>query len=447
MWNAAGRAVRAILTVFCLTLALSGATRIAIDAQTGRILLEDGADAPRYPASLTKMMTIYLAFEAMEKGELSPDSKVKVSRHAAGQTPVKIGFKTGAELRFGDVLSAAAVASANDAAVVVAEAVAGSEEDFVALMNAAAARLGLNNTRFANASGLPAAGQRTTARDMALLGAALLRDFPHRADLFNQRTGRIAGKRFDTTNSMLGLPGGKGIKTGFTCAAGYNVVGAVERGGRTVILVTLGNESRPARMRDAQDILKKALNATPGALLAPSARREGAALDLNVCVGAKDPEIRKGTREWGVGVSADTMEIISEDIYRIEGEPPKGPEIAGYRPSAPTPEIMAAYPPQGSYEPPPPPQPPPLGGWALHLGSEANETAARMLAQNVAAATGIGLPHVELRARDGRWNVVVHSLNDQRLAMQIRQRLEAQGRYALVLTPETLVNPAARWRR
>lgn len=421
-----------LLAAFCVLTPLGGATRVAIEAESGRILLEEAPDAPRYPASLTKMMTVYLAFEAMEKGEISAEKMVKVSAHAAGQTPVKIGFRVGAELKFGDVLAAAAVASANDAAVVVAEAVSGDEQAFVRRMNQAAARLGMTNTRFANASGLPGGSQTTTARDMALLGAALLREHPKRFSLFNQRGGRIAGKRYETTNSMLNLPGGFGLKTGFTCAAGYNGVGAAERGGRRIILVTLGNDSRPARLRDAQDVFRKAMAATPGGVISPSARREGAPPDLNVCVGAKDPEIRRGTREWGVGVNADTMEIISEDIYRSP---------------TPAPETMAYAPPQGSYEPPQPPPPPPLGGWALHLGSEGNETAARMTAQNVAAAFGLGLPYVEARLRDGRWNVVVHSLPNQAAALQIRQRLEAQGRYALVLTPDTLLNPAARWRR
>ncbi|MDD2868060.1 D-alanyl-D-alanine carboxypeptidase family protein [Neomegalonema sp.] len=440
-----GRAIRALLVAVGLLTPLGGAARLAVEVESGRILLEDAADAPRYPASLTKMMTVYLAFEAMEKGEISPDDKVKVSRHAAGQTPVKIGFRVGAELRFGDVLSAAAVASANDAAVVVAEAVAGSEEAFVARMNAAAVRLGLINTRFVNASGLPGAGQSTTARDMALLGAALLREHPKRSELFNQRAGRLAGKSYQTTNTILGFPGGFGLKTGFTCAAGYNVVGAVERGGRKVILVTLGNPSRPARTRDAQDILRKALAATPGAALRPALSRAGAPADLNVCVGAKDPEIRRGTREWGVGVSADTMEIISEEIYR---DPDSAvASLGSYRPSASAPEYMLSAPPQGSYEPARPPAPPPLGGWALHLGSEANETAARMLVQQVASAFGAGVPHIEARARDGRWNMVVHGLPDQRTALQIGQRLQTQGRYALVLTPDTLTNASARWRR
>ncbi|WP_018632393.1 D-alanyl-D-alanine carboxypeptidase family protein [Neomegalonema perideroedes] len=433
------RALWALLAACGLLAPLGGATRLAVEVESGRILLEEAADAPRYPASLTKMMTVYLAFEAMEKGEIAPDDKIKISRRAAGQTPVKIGFRTGAELRFGDVLAAAAVASANDAAVAVAEAVAGSEEAFVARMNAAAVRLGLTNTRFVNASGLPGAGQSTTARDMALLGAALLRDHPKRSELFNQRSGRLAGKSYQTTNTILGFPGGFGLKTGFTCAAGYNVVGAVERGGRKVILVTLGNPSRPARTRDAQDIIRKALAATPGALLTPAVGRAGAPADLNVCVGAKDPEIRRGTREWGVGVSADTLEIVSEEVYRAPG--------GGYQPSAAAPEYMLSAPPQGSYEPARPPAPPPLGGWALHLGSEANETAARMLVQQVTASFGAGIPHIEARARDGRWNMVVHSLPDQKTALQIGQRLQTQGRYALVLTPDTLTNAAARWRR
>lgn len=433
MLGAARAAGRTLLAILCLFTLLGGATRIAMDVETGRILFEDAADAPRYPASLTKMMTVYLAFEAMEKGEIAAEAMVKVSAHAAGQSPVKIGFRTGSELKFSEVLAAAAVASANDAAVVVAEAVAGSEEAFVARMNRTALRLGMANTRFANASGLPGGSQSTTARDMALLGAALLRDHPARSALFNQRRGRLAGKSYDTTNSMLNLPGGFGIKTGFTCAAGYNGVGAAERGGRKVILATLGNESRAGRLRDAQDVFRKAMAAAPGAQMAPSVRREGAPPDLNVCVGAKDPEIRRGTREWGVGVNADTMEIVSEAVYR---------------PSAPSPETMASRPPQGSYEPPrPPPPPPPLGGWAVHLGSEASETAARMTAQAVAAAYGLGTPHVETRLRDGRWNVVVHSLPNQTSALQMRQRLEAQGRYALVLTPDTLLNPSARWRR
>jgi D-alanyl-D-alanine carboxypeptidase len=224
---------------------------IVMDPATGEVLYADQADQRRHPASLAKMMTLYLLFEALDEGRLSSDGVLSVSKRAAAQPPSDLGLKTGAAISIRDAAVAIAVRSANDVAVAVAEKLAGSERAFVARMNQKARELGLRATHFENATGLPNPAQVTTARDMALLARALQVRFPDRYRVFSTREFSYHGRRYRSTNQLLGeVPGVDGIKTGYIRASGYNLAASVRRGGRRLIIIVMGGPTGAAR--DAQ---------------------------------------------------------------------------------------------------------------------------------------------------------------------------------------------------
>ena len=223
---------------------------LVADAANGEIVQSRNPQLASYPASLTKLMTAYLLFEALDAGMLTLDDRVTVSAAAAAQQPRKLGLRKGRQLRLEHALLAAVVYSANDAAVVVADAVAGSEAAFVARMNATAKGLGMLGTRFRNATGLPDFEQVTNAYDMFLLARAITRDFPNHYHYFSRR-GFSFGRRYlpGHNNFVATYKGADGLKTGFTCHAGYNLVAAAERGGRRFVGVVLGAPDRDVRDR------------------------------------------------------------------------------------------------------------------------------------------------------------------------------------------------------
>lgn len=229
---------------------------IVMDARTHEVLLEDQADEARFPASLTKMMTLYMLFESIERGDITLETRLTASRNASRQPPSRLGLtctrRRGCDsITVDQAIRALAVQSANDVAVMVAERLGGTESRFSANMTARARELGMSNTRFANASGLPDTAHRTTARDMATLSLALWRDFPEYYHYFQTPSfawHRTSGRNH---NRLLGqVEGVDGIKTGYTRASGFNLATMTERGGRRVIVVVLGGETAAAR--DAQ---------------------------------------------------------------------------------------------------------------------------------------------------------------------------------------------------
>ena len=244
------------LSLFRWGPAAAGPATILVDDGSGAVLAASDADRLWYPASLTKMMTVYLAFETIEAGRLDLDEKLTVSKAAAAQPPTDLGVRAGTRLGVETAIKAAILRSANDAAVALAERIGGSEADFVTMMNAKARTLGMSRTVFRNASGLPDAGQVTTARDMALLARALMRDYPQHYHFFSARDFVYRGRRLPTINSILErYPGADGIKTGFTCGAGYNLVASVERDGRRLIGVVLGGRNRADRVEEMVRLL------------------------------------------------------------------------------------------------------------------------------------------------------------------------------------------------
>jgi len=227
---------------------------IVVDANSGAVLHATNPDARRHPASLTKIMTLYLLFEQLDAGKLKLNSPLKVSAEAAGQTPTKLGLKPGSTLAVEDAIKGMVTRSANDAAVVVAEAIAGNEDDFAKLMTRKAQALDMKNTVYKNASGLPDDNQVTTARDQSMLGRAIQERFPRYYKYFSIRSFTFRGESISNHNHLLGkVEGVDGIKTGYINASGFNLVTSVHRGNRYLVAVVMGGSSggsRDARMRE-----------------------------------------------------------------------------------------------------------------------------------------------------------------------------------------------------
>jgi len=224
---------------------------IVLDADTGQVLRELNPDAVTYPASLTKMMTLYLTFEALNRGRLQLDQYLPVSVAAASHSPSKLGLEPGEQVSVRDLILGIVTKSANDAAGVLAEGLGGSEPAFAVMMTQKARQLGMTRTSYRNASGLPDPGQLTTARDIARLALALIHDFPREYRYFSVKEFEFEGRVVNGHDHLLDeYPGTDGIKTGFTVASGYNLATSAVRGGHRLIGVVLGGES--VRVRDAE---------------------------------------------------------------------------------------------------------------------------------------------------------------------------------------------------
>ena len=236
---------------------------IAVDASSGRVIEHEQAFQRWYPASVTKIMTAYLVFEALKSGQMTMETAVTMSVHAAKEPASKMYFKPGTRFPLDSALKYLLVKSANDVAMAISEAVSGSEEAFVREMNATALKLGMTSTRFINPNGLPGSGQYTTVRDMALLAVAVRREFPEYAHYFGYE-GFTAGKKAQTNyNLLIGrFPGADGMKTGFICASGFNQVSTATRNGKTVVSVVFGAPSQEFRAEESARLLHKALTTT-----------------------------------------------------------------------------------------------------------------------------------------------------------------------------------------
>ncbi len=231
------------------------------DANSGGILHAEHAEALRHPASLTKMMTLYLVFEAIETGRIKQTDRIRVSEEAASAPPTKLGLQPGATIPLIDAAKSLITRSANDMAVAIAEHLAGSEERFARLMTAKARQLGMSKTTFRNASGLPDDEQVSTARDMLTLALRLQDHFPQHYGLFALKYSQYAGRRYRNHNNLLfRYQGTEGIKTGYTRASGFNLVAAVRRGRRHVIGVVLGGRTASQRDRRMQLLIERGLN-------------------------------------------------------------------------------------------------------------------------------------------------------------------------------------------
>ncbi len=234
---------------------------LVVDAGSGRTLRAAGADAVRYPASLTKMMTLYVLFEALDRQQIRLHSRMRVSRSAAAKPPTELGLRPGQTISVNHAIQAITTESANDMAALVGETLAGNESRFASRMTRKARALGMRRTAFGNASGLPHPAHRTTARDMAILARALLRHYPQYYHYFGQRRFIYAGTAHPNHNRLLGAYRGMdGIKTGYTRASGYNLVASARRGGKRLIGVVMGSSSAAARNRTMARLLDTGFN-------------------------------------------------------------------------------------------------------------------------------------------------------------------------------------------
>ncbi len=308
---------KAATTIFAVLLAwaycaapVAADSALLFDTDNGHVLYAEDPDSPWYPASLTKMMTAYLAFEAIRDHKASEDTDVVVSENARKQPPSRLGLKVGTHLTLGDALKALIMRSANDIAVAIAETLGnGDEMAFVKQMNQKAAELGMMHTHFINPNGLPAEQQVTTARDLALLAQALLRDFPERTPLYAEIEDKILNNKItiNTHNAILtNFPGGDGIKTGFTCASGYNLAASATRDGHKLVAILLGEESSAKRTARAAALLENGFRTREWKELYPTARVENLPSQL---VG------------WGFEPSPTLLER-----YRVCAAPPPPPK-------------------------------------------------------------------------------------------------------------------------
>lgn len=233
---------------------------IVIDARSGKTLYAYKADSPRYPASLTKMMTLYMVFDALERGKITKKTRIRMSKTANSRPPSRIAIGTGQTLSVDSAIRALVTKSANNVAAAIGEHLGGSESNFAKMMTKKAHALGMKSTTFRNASGLPNRAQKTTARDMAKLGLALREHFPDQYSYFSTRSFKFGKHRYGNHNRLLGrVKGVDGIKTGYTRASGFNLVSSVNTGGRRIVAVVLGGRSGSSRNAQMQKLISRYL--------------------------------------------------------------------------------------------------------------------------------------------------------------------------------------------
>ena len=347
---------------------------IILDATSGRELSSDQPDQLRHPASLTKLMTIYLTFSALDSGRLSLGDGLPVSINALNAPPTKMGLPPGGTVSVRDATMALVTRSANDAAVVLAEALGGDEPSFAQMMTSKARQLGMSQTVFRNASGLPNREQVTTARDMARLAFALMRDFPHYYPVFSVQSWPYRGRSLENHNRMLGsYEGADGLKTGYTNASGFNLVMSAMRDNRRLIGVVMGGDSAGQRDRMMAMLMDQGfasaatmrLSAWTNIRKPPSARYTSANFDPGLVIPESTPRLATASAAPLAGFTA-------------AAPPPAPPPPATQRVAGP-----AVPPPaEGSVAP----NGPPIGSWVIQVGSF-NDPQAAQLALERASST------------------------------------------------------------
>jgi D-alanyl-D-alanine carboxypeptidase len=253
------RIATTLAALLALALPAAAGPAIVVDLADGRVIAQEEPFRPWYPASLTKLMTAYVAFRAIDAGEITLESPIEMTERAAKEPPSKMGYAPGSLLTVQNAIRILMVKSANDVATAIAENIGGSVSRFATRMNTEAARLGMTNTRFVNAHGLHSDEQYTTARDMALLAVAIRREYPQYASYFGLEALRDGETLMANHNDLIGrFTGADGMKTGYTCPSGFNLVASATRGGRSLIAVVLGEPSPEARADKAADMLAAA---------------------------------------------------------------------------------------------------------------------------------------------------------------------------------------------
>lgn len=344
---------------------VSGKTAyLIVDATSGREIASDQADELRHPASLTKLMTIYLTFSALDSGRLSLGDALPVSSNALNAPPTKMGLTPGGSVNVRDATMALVTRSANDAAVVLAEALGGDEPNFARMMTQRARQLGMNSTVFRNASGLPHREQVTTARDLARLANALMRDFPHYYAVFSVQSYAYRGRQLDNHNRMLGsYEGADGLKTGYTVASGFNLVMSAVHDNRRLIGVVMGGQSASSRDRQMAELMDRGFASAQsmGVSPWPSLR--------------KPPSARYNAAQF---VSGAAIAEVPRPVGVAKAEPPSPPAAA--------PQAAATRVAGPAVPPPSEPENPALGSWVIQVGSFAEPQSAQLALERASAA-------------------------------------------------------------
>jgi D-alanyl-D-alanine carboxypeptidase len=395
---------------FCGALAwaapgLARTAAIVVDADTGTVLEASEATVRWYPASLTKVMTLYLTFEQIEAGHLKLDEALAVSPHAAAQPATELGLGVRSRITVKDAILAVILQSANDAAVVLAERIGGTEYAFAGRMTTKAKELGMVKTVFRNATGLPDPDQVTTARDMAVLASALLHNYPQYYHFFSTTSFTYGGQTFGTINGILSrYEGADGIKTGFTCGSGYNLIASARRNGRRLIGVLLGSHTNFERHSE----MGRLLDAGFAMDLAKMEQRQGL-IDLAAVDGDKDPppSLQLSALECAYGVSPTGTDAM----------------MSGGR----------------------------LPGWGIIFGAFPNrgqaQTALSRARATLSPVMASGRPAIVPRQWEGtrRYSALLVGLSREQ-AGKACKRLWGSGAYCLALNPRVLNNPQAAWR-
>ncbi len=319
---------------------------IVVDANTGRTLYAVNEDAPRHPASITKVMTLYLLFEELQKGSISLDSPLQVSAHAAAQAPTKLGLRAGSTIAVENAIKAIVTKSANDMAVTVAENLAGDEVSFAQLMTQKAHSLGMTHTFYHNASGLPDMRQITTARDLALLGRAIHDRFPQYYHYFSTPSFTYAGSFMPNHNHLMSrVTGMDGIKTGYTNASGFNLLSSVNRGGRHIVSVVMGGKTAASRDSIMQSLIEghiEEASATPTTHVA-----EGRPIEEAAPTPIRFAPEPKAVEREPMPDRGDVAQDATEDedaASPVELHPPRGPSLIAPEMAVPPPPLPSERP-------------------------------------------------------------------------------------------------------
>lgn len=290
-----------MLFVLSTTSAQAKYATFVMEAETGHVLSSVNADTRNYPASLTKMMTLFMVFEALEQGKIKLDTKMRVSRRATWQPPSRLGLKAGSTIRVEDAIYALVTKSANDVATVVAEALGGTEWEFAKAMTKRAHQIGMKSTNFRNASGLPNRRQLSTARDMATLGNELFTRFPQYYKYFKTQTWSFQGRKYRNHNKLMkSYDGMNGIKTGYIRASGFNLVSSVTRDGHRLIGVVLGGKTANQRNQIMARILDQGFTKIDPVMMAKYKKQER----TKATAKAREIASKRRSTAWGVQVGA-----------------------------------------------------------------------------------------------------------------------------------------------
>lgn len=315
----------AVMLLFAVRAVAAPYAALVMDMRTGEVLHSANADTQLHPASLTKMMTLYIAFEAIEHGEISLDTMVTISANAAAEPPSKLGLRAGQKIALRHLIRAAAVKSANDAATAIGEAISGSEAAFARRMNRTAQAMGMTRTHFKNAHGLTESGHMSTARDMTILGRHVFFDYPGYYNLFSRRSTDVSGQTVYNTNRRFldSYTGADGIKTGYTNAAGFNLVASAERGSERIIAAVFGGQSTASRNAKMAELLDLGFRNAP---TTAALRKPAKPPYLGNPEGAAGPLIASSGDPAGPGASGKTIRIVVAPTRSIRPRPRPGPE-------------------------------------------------------------------------------------------------------------------------